>query len=97
MAYVVTAKWTARAGSEEVVLDALRHMIEPSRAEPGCRLYQPTRDLDDPRVFLIYEIFDDEVAYEAHGASEHAQLWAHGTAIPLLESRERTFGDLIET
>ena len=96
MVYVVTAKWTAKAGNEDVVLDALAHMIEPSRAEPGCRLYQPTRDLDDPRVFLIYEIYDDEAAYEAHGASEHAQRWGFGTAIPLLESRERTFGELVE-
>ena len=96
MAYVVTAKWTAKPGSEDVVLDALRHMIEPSRAEPGCRLYQPTRDLDDPRVFLIYEIYDDEPAYEAHAASEHAQKWGFGTAIPLLESRERTFGATLD-
>ena len=96
MPYVVTATWTANAGSEEIVLDAIRHMIEPSRAEPGCRLYQPTRDLDDPRVFLIYEIYDDEGAYEAHGASEHAQRWAFGTAIPLLSSRERTFGETID-
>ncbi len=96
MAYVVTARWTAKPGSEDTVLDALRHMIEPSRAEPGCLLYQPTRDLDDPRVFLIYEIYDDEAAYEAHAASEHAQQWGFGTAIPLLESRERTFGDVVE-
>jgi quinol monooxygenase YgiN len=96
MAYVVTAKWTAKPGSEEVVLDALRHMIEPSRAEPGCRFYQPTRDLDDPHVFLIYEIYDDEPAYEAHAASEHAQKWGFGTAIPLLASRERTFGETLD-
>jgi quinol monooxygenase YgiN len=96
MAYAVTARWTARAGNEEIVLDAIRHMIEPSRAEPGCRLYQPTRDLDDPRVFLLYELYDDEAAYAAHGSSEHAKRWAHGLAIPLLESRERTFGETVD-
>jgi quinol monooxygenase YgiN len=95
MAYAVTAKWTARPGGEDVVLDALRQMIVPSRAEPGCRLYQPTRDLDDPRVFLIYEVYDDEAAYAAHAASAHAQRWAFGLAIPLLESRERTFGETL--
>ncbi len=27
MAYVVTAKWTAKEGEEETVLDAIRHLI----------------------------------------------------------------------
>jgi quinol monooxygenase YgiN len=91
MAYVVTAKWTAREGEEERVLAAIRSMIEPSRAEPGCLYYQPNRDPDDPRVFFFYELYDDEDAYKAHGESEHFQHYAFGEAIPLLESRERWF------
>ena len=96
MGYVVTAKWTAKAGQEDVVLDAVRRLIEPSRAEPGCRLYQATRDLGDPRVFVLVEIYDDEAAYRAHGASEHFQRWGAGQALPVLESRERSFLETIE-
>jgi quinol monooxygenase YgiN len=51
MAYVVTAKWTAREGEEERVLRAIKKLIEPSRAEPGNSFYQASRDPDDPRVF----------------------------------------------
>jgi quinol monooxygenase YgiN len=96
VAYVVTAKWTARPGQEDVVLEAIRRLIEPSRAEPGCRLYQPARDLDDPRVFVLIEVYDDEAAYRAHGDSEHFRRWAVDHAIPLLESRERTFLETVE-
>jgi quinol monooxygenase YgiN len=94
--FVVAAKWTAQPGKEEVVLDAIRRLVAPSRAEPGCRLYQPTRDLDDPRVFLLFEVYDDRDAYDAHGASEHFQRWGAGQALPVLERRERSFLETIE-
>ena len=38
MAVVLRATWTAREGSEEAMLDALRSIAAPSRQEPGCRL-----------------------------------------------------------
>ena len=91
MGYVVTAKWTAKEGEEEKVYEAIRQLLEPSRAEPGNRFYQPNRDPEDPRVFFFYEIYDDEDTYRAHGESEHFQRWGFGEAIPLLESRERWF------
>ncbi|HEY6759931.1 MAG TPA: putative quinol monooxygenase [Baekduia sp.] len=93
MTFVVTAKWTIKEGREQDVEDAILALIEPSRAEPGNLFYQANRDLEDPRVVLFYELYADRAAYEAHGASEHFQRLAHGTAIPLLESRERRFYD----
>ena len=94
MAYVLTAKWTAKEGEEEAVLEALRSLVGPSRAEPGCLYYQPCRDPENPRVFLIYEEYADEDAYKRHGESEHFQR--HGvTAFPLLESRERSFYETV--
>ena len=91
MGYVVTAKWTAKEGEEEKVYAAIRELLEPSRAEPGNRFYQPNRDPENPRVFFFYEIYDDEDGYKAHGESDHFQRWGFGEAIPLLESRERWF------
>ena len=63
----------------------------PSREEPGCRFYQPCQDPESPGTFLIFEIYDDQAAYEAHGASEHFQQIGAGEAFPLLENRERSF------
>lgn len=97
MSYVVCATWVAKPGSEEAVRAAIEALVSPSRAEPGNLAYRPSRDLDDPRVFFIYEEYADREAYEAHGASEHFQRFAVEGAIPLLETRERrfleTFGD----
>jgi quinol monooxygenase YgiN len=96
MAYVVTARWTAKPGEEEAVLGCIRKLAGPSRAEPGCRYYQPTRSPDDPRVFFLFEIYDDEAAYKAHGESEHFQTYGFGDAVPRLESRERVFYETID-
>ncbi|MEV6346209.1 putative quinol monooxygenase [Actinoplanes sp. NPDC051851] len=91
MGYVVRAVWTANEGSEEIVLDALRELAPPSREEPGNQFYQAYQDPEQPRVFHLFEIYDDEEAYKAHGESEHFQRLAFGKAIPVLEKRERAF------
>ena len=91
MAYVVLAKWTAKADEVDAVAAAIGKLIEPSRAEEGNLDYQCLRDPEDPRVFLLYEVYRDEAAYAAHGASEHFERYAINDGIPRLESRERSF------
>lgn len=89
MPYVVTARWRVKSGHEPEVLDAIRHLVPASRAEAGCRFYQAARDPDDPRVFFFYEIYEDEAAAKAHGASEHVRRYVFEIVRPLLEERER--------
>jgi quinol monooxygenase YgiN len=91
MAYVVSAIWTANEGSEAAVLDAVRELAPLSREEPGNRYYQAYQDPAEPRVFRLFEVYEDEAGYQAHMDSDHFQRLAFGTAIPLLESRERAF------
>ncbi|OIJ63969.1 putative quinol monooxygenase [Streptomyces mangrovisoli] len=95
MAYVVTAIWTARPGQEEVVRDAVEKLTPPSRQEPGNRFYQAYESPEEPGVFRLFEVYDDEAAYAAHGASEHFAEYGHGQAIPALANRERAFYETI--
>jgi len=96
MAVVLRATWTANAGAEETVLDALTKLAPLSRTEPGCRFYQAYRDPAEPRVFHLFEIYDDEASVDAHVASAHFEELALGLAIPVLESRERLFFETID-
>jgi len=91
VSYVLVARWTAAPGNEERVERTLLALAAATREEPGCRIYRPTRSVDDPGVFLIYEEYDDEAALEAHSASEHFKRYVLEEGIPLLESRERSF------
>ena len=87
MTYVVIARWTAKPGNEEAVAASLEQLAPLSRRESGCMKYLVNRSLDEPKVFLLYEEYIDEDAYEAHAASEHFARHALGEGIPLLESR----------
>jgi quinol monooxygenase YgiN len=91
MAYVVIARWTARAGEEARARALLVELAKPTRAEPGCRLFQPTVDPDDPREMTILEIYDDEAAFLVHGDSAHFKRYVLEEAVPILEKRGRTF------
>jgi quinol monooxygenase YgiN len=92
MAYVVCAKWTAKEGKEDRLVEIIEEMTEPSRAEPGNLYYQAQRSPDNPRLFFLYEQYADEGGYEAHMASEHFTRLIKEEAIPdILEAREREF------
>jgi quinol monooxygenase YgiN len=72
-------------------LAALRELAPASRVEPGCLTYIVYQDPTRPSVFELFEVYDNEAAYAAHGSSEHfTRLAVHG-AIPRLSGRERAF------
>ena len=96
MALVLAVRSTAKEGEDDRFAALLAQLAEASRQEPGCRFYQGCRDPENPRAFLIFEIYDDQAAFEAHGASEHFQKIAVGEAFPLLESRERAFYETLD-
>ena len=95
MAYVVSATWTAQPGKADVVRDAIEKLTPASRAEPGNRFYQAYQDPAEPLVFRLFEVYEDEQAYAAHGASDHFTEYALGRAIPVLANRERAFYETI--
>jgi quinol monooxygenase YgiN len=95
MAVVLVARWVANEGEEERVLAILEELAPASRAEPGCVVYQPCRDREDPRRFLIFEVYEDDDALRAHTESEHFQRLVLDSAVPLLEARERSFYETV--
>jgi quinol monooxygenase YgiN len=96
MSFAVAARWVAKPGEEEEVLRCLRELAPLSRGEPGCRFYQANRDPDYPRVFFLYEIYDDRQAADTHWASAHFERHAAGDAIPRLATRERWFYETVD-
>ena len=89
--YVVVAKWVAKQGEEAYIADILRTVQRLSREEPGCRTFVTHRSVESPRTFLLYEQFEDEAAFKAHGETEHFKTHVLGDAVPRLELRERSF------
>ncbi len=90
MPFVVIATWTARPGDADYVADAIRELIPGNRAEPKNLEFHAQRSNDDPRVFVLYEQYEDAGGYDDHKATEAFQSRVVGDIIPRLESREVT-------
>ena len=91
--HVVVAKWVARPGEEARVEELLRVNAEASRAEPGCRDFSVLRSTSEPRTYLLYELYDDEQAFQAHRESPHFKKYVTEDAVAndRLEHRSATF------
>jgi quinol monooxygenase YgiN len=59
-----------------------------ARKEPGCRQFEVLVDPKDKTKVLLFEIYNDEKAFEAHQATPHFKKYL-AEAVPLLASRER--------
>jgi quinol monooxygenase YgiN len=71
MTLFIFARFHARPGCEEAVGEAVRHVVPPSRAEPGCEGIHAFRSRRDPRLFYIHSQWKDEEAFEVHAALPH--------------------------
>ena len=63
-----TTKFTVKAGQEQDVERMLCIVVPKVREEPGNQAYIFHRSMQDPRVFMVYEAYDDQAALEAHRA-----------------------------
>jgi len=59
-----------------------------ARKEPGCRQFDVLVDPKDSTKVMLYEVYNDEQAFEAHQQTPHFKKYV-AEAVPLLASRER--------
>jgi len=63
-----TAKLTVKAGVEQEFERMMRIAVPKVREEPGNHAYILHRSTQEPRVFMVYEAYEDQAALEAHRA-----------------------------
>ncbi len=59
-----------------------------SRKEPGCRQFDVLVDPKDRTVVMLYEVYLDDKAFDAHQQTPHFKKYL-AEAVPLVASRER--------
>jgi quinol monooxygenase YgiN len=59
-----------------------------ARKEPGCKQFDVLVDPKDATKVLLYEVYADEKAFDAHQQTAHFKKYV-AEAVPLLASRER--------
>jgi len=68
----VVARVRAAAGKADALAALLTEQAATVRAaEPGCLVYRVHRSTKDPSLFLFYEAYVDDAAFEAHRNAPH--------------------------
>jgi quinol monooxygenase YgiN len=73
MPLYVFVRFEPKPGKELQLREELMWVVEPSRAEPGCRrihLYESTRG---PLTWFIHSEWIDEAAFDAHAELPHTR------------------------
>jgi quinol monooxygenase YgiN len=70
-AVTLTAMVKAKPGQEGAVKEALLSLVEPTRKEPGCLVYNLHQSIGDPTLFMFYERWSSQEALDAHGKTPH--------------------------
>jgi quinol monooxygenase YgiN len=81
MTLLHTAHLTVRPDVVEPFQARLRRHAETSvEAEPGCHRFDVHQERNDPALFFLIEVYDDEAALEAHRQSPHYKAFREDVA-----------------
>jgi autoinducer 2-degrading protein len=89
MSFVLVVNCRIKPGNVDALMAALNENARAAReTEPGCLQFDVLVDPKDPARIMLYEVYQDEAAFEAHQQTPHFKKYFE-RGIPLLESRER--------
>jgi (4S)-4-hydroxy-5-phosphonooxypentane-2,3-dione isomerase len=94
-AYVILVDFRLKPGAR----DEFRRLIDANardscRNEPGCRRFDVLELPSDAARILLYEIYDDRAAFEAHLKTTHYDLFNRRSAEHVTE-KQVTVCDLV--
>jgi quinol monooxygenase YgiN len=88
MSFVLQVEIRIQPAQVNAFMAKLAENAAAARREPGCRLFHVAVDPADATRVMLYEVYDDERAFEQHQQSADFKKYV-AEAVPLLASRER--------
>lgn len=64
-------KFEVKKENLKFVKSELLKILEPTRKEEGCILYELHQDLNNPNILMFYEIWKDEDSWREHDLKKH--------------------------
>ncbi len=78
--YVIIAPIQIREGHREEFIEAIIDDAKGSvNDEPGCLRFDVIQDADDSHRIWLYEVYEDEAAFQAHTQAPHFIKWRDAT------------------
>jgi len=90
MALYIVVQFHAKPGCEAQLSDALKAVVEPTRAEPGCIEIHLCGALRDPATFFIQSAWTGEGEFEKHAELPHTVAFLSRLP-PLIDHELRVF------
>jgi autoinducer 2-degrading protein len=81
-------------GELDKYMAAIKENGAASVKEPGCREYNITVSQKDPNHVLLFEVYDNAVAAEAHRATDHFKKYLAATASMIAKREVRPFSSV---
>jgi (4S)-4-hydroxy-5-phosphonooxypentane-2,3-dione isomerase len=88
MSFVLAVNIKIKPENVDVWMKKALENARDARKEPGCRQFEVLVDPKDRTRVMLFEVYDDEKAFEAHQQTPHFKKYL-AEAVPLLASRER--------
>ena len=89
MAFVLVVNIRVKPENVDRFMQALKVNASEARKEPGCKQFDVLVDPSDRTKLMLYEVYNDDKAFEAHQQTPHFKKYL-AEAVPLLASRERS-------
>ena len=90
MSLVLEVKIRIKPDQVDNFMAKLAENAKGARSEPGCKTFDVSVDPNDKTSVMLYEVYTDEKAFQAHQETPHFKKYL-AEAIPLLAARERRF------
>lgn len=71
--FLLLAELNAKPGAADEVAELLTGLVGIARNEPGNLVYAIHRQCDNPDAFVLYELYKDRAACDAHLAAAPVQ------------------------
>ena len=88
MSFALVVNIHIKPESVDAFMQRLKENAAGARKEPGCKQFDVLVDPKDKTKVMLYEVYNDEKAFEAHQQTPHFKKYL-AEAVPLLASRER--------
>ena len=88
MSFVLVVQIRIKPDNVDTFMKKLGENALAARKEPGCRQFEVLVDPKDRTKVMLFEVYNDESAFEAHQQTPHFKKYL-AEAVPLLASRER--------
>jgi quinol monooxygenase YgiN len=94
--FTVMIAGIAKSGMEEYVKRYLIQLMEHSRKDKGCIIYNIHQSIDNPSEFMVYMLWESEAAFESHNKKPEMQEFKKQLAQDMfMEQSPKTYWHLL--